>query len=71
MKISSTATRAYEFACHAASCAPPPAGTGGSKGGGNASNPKYQQMKAREKYQKQLAHTNKFRAAQGMAPLTH
>jgi len=28
-------------------------------------------MKAREKYQKQLAHTNKFREAQGMKPLAH
>lgn len=25
--------RAYEFACHSAACAPPPAGTGGSNGG--------------------------------------
>jgi hypothetical protein len=33
MKVSPTAQTAYEFACHSAACAPPPAGSGGSTGG--------------------------------------
>lgn len=32
--VRSTSPQAYEFACHSPACAPPPAGTGGSKSGG-------------------------------------
>lgn len=34
MKIPAGWTQTYEFACHSASCAPPPVGSGGSSGGG-------------------------------------
>jgi hypothetical protein len=53
-----------------------PAGRGRSKDRRNAeedrvaSNKLYEQMKAREAMQQRLAHTNKYRVAQGMNPLT-
>lgn len=36
MRIPTTFVRSYEFACYSKSCAPPPAGTGGSNKGGRA-----------------------------------
>lgn len=35
MIVRGTSSRAYEFACHSAACAPPPAGRGGSMKGGS------------------------------------
>lgn len=61
----------YEFACHAASCAPPPAGRGGSLPGtaGGDRAKAYAAMKKREAEQQKLAQTNRARANYGMPPI--
>lgn len=71
MRIPAEWAHTHEFACHATSCAPPPAGSGGSLPGTHGGDHKaaYLAMKKREAQQALKAQTNRARANYGMAPL--
>lgn len=76
MKVPATWETSFDFACHSAACAPPPAGRGGSLGGklnkpSERINALYKDMKNREKRQAALAQTNRARANYGMKPISN